>query len=136
MAVHKYATYNLVDVEEFAQTDGWPIVTCLIKRYISFNENIGSWNVSNNATDMACMFLTTRHPSTKIFLLGMSPTSETCVASNPLTIDKNWHFKLCIDPIADFFQILLPTVQFVELRTEDDSSSVIKSYRYSCAPLR
>eukprot|EP00978_Attheya_sp_CCMP212_P037268 scaffold174456_cov65-Attheya_sp.AAC.1 len=56
-AVHKYAKYNRVDAEEYAQTYGWPIdrwdvshvedfshLFCYKK---SFNEYIGSWDVSS-----------------------------------------------------------------------------------------
>eukprot|EP00978_Attheya_sp_CCMP212_P043944 scaffold295518_cov38-Attheya_sp.AAC.1 len=67
VAVKKNAKHNLVDAEEFAQTYGWPIDrwdVSRIKKFSrlfdlhkeSFNEDIGSWNVSN-ATDMACMFV-------------------------------------------------------------------------------
>eukprot|EP00978_Attheya_sp_CCMP212_P035736 scaffold157401_cov24-Attheya_sp.AAC.1 len=63
MAVNKYTKYNLVDAEGFAQTYGWPIArwdvsrienfSLLFQSKVSFNEDIGSWNVSN-ATNMAC----------------------------------------------------------------------------------
>eukprot|EP00978_Attheya_sp_CCMP212_P041551 scaffold239594_cov67-Attheya_sp.AAC.2 len=56
-ALYKYLKYNLVDAEEFAQTYGWPIgrwdashvedFSFLFVRNVpvSFNENIGSWDV-------------------------------------------------------------------------------------------
>jgi surface protein len=65
-AVEKYAKYNIVDADEFAETYGWPIGRWDVSniRYFncifyyadaSFNENIGSWDVSS-ATNTALMF--------------------------------------------------------------------------------
>eukprot|EP00978_Attheya_sp_CCMP212_P018456 scaffold50490_cov52-Attheya_sp.AAC.3 len=64
-AVTKYTRYNLVDAEEFAITYGWPIAQWdvsniqdfnhLFEIKRSFNENIGSWDVSS-ATSTAFMF--------------------------------------------------------------------------------